>query len=120
VKVSVEKPGTPGELVHHGVKGQRWGVRRAYLNRVSRTAARNRRVGEGSGSAKDKFQTHLTTSNYRLSKSRSYKKAALDRATSAEDHVRRIENGQTTVRDVLRYTGGVRITDIVRGSTGRA
>jgi len=26
MKVSVEKPGTPEELAHHGVKGMRWGV----------------------------------------------------------------------------------------------
>ena len=25
--IPVEKPGTPGELVHHGIKGMRWGVR---------------------------------------------------------------------------------------------
>ena len=28
MQVSIEKPGTPAELVHHGVKGQKWGVRR--------------------------------------------------------------------------------------------
>jgi hypothetical protein len=28
VIVSVEKPGTPAELVHHGVKGMKWGVRK--------------------------------------------------------------------------------------------
>lgn len=28
MKVSVEKPGTPAELVHYGVKGMKWGVRK--------------------------------------------------------------------------------------------
>lgn len=28
MKVSVEKPGTPAELVHHGIKGMKWGVRK--------------------------------------------------------------------------------------------
>lgn len=28
MKVALEKPGTPGELVHHGVKGMQWGHRR--------------------------------------------------------------------------------------------
>lgn len=28
MKVSVEKPGTPKELVHFGIKGQKWGVRK--------------------------------------------------------------------------------------------
>ena len=29
MKVSVEKPGTPGELVHHGTKGMKWGHQKA-------------------------------------------------------------------------------------------
>ena len=28
MQVSIEKPRTPSELVHHGVKGQKWGVHR--------------------------------------------------------------------------------------------
>jgi hypothetical protein len=28
MQVSVKKPGTPSELVHHGVKGMKWGVHR--------------------------------------------------------------------------------------------
>lgn len=27
--IPVEKPGTPAELVHHGTKGMKWGVRRS-------------------------------------------------------------------------------------------
>jgi hypothetical protein len=38
--ISVEKPGTPSELVHHGVKGQKWGVRRRVLG------AANTRTGK--------------------------------------------------------------------------
>jgi hypothetical protein len=33
VEVSVEKPGTPEELAHHGVKGMKWGVRRSQATR---------------------------------------------------------------------------------------
>jgi hypothetical protein len=29
VIVSLEKPGTPQELVHHGIRGMKWGVRKA-------------------------------------------------------------------------------------------
>ena len=36
--VSVEKPGTPAEVLeHHGVKGQKWGVRRKF-NRANPTS----------------------------------------------------------------------------------
>jgi hypothetical protein len=43
--LSVEKPGSPAELVHHGVKGQKWGVRR------------NRLATSGSGSSVQKKVT---------------------------------------------------------------
>jgi hypothetical protein len=41
VIVPLEKPGTPRELVHFGVKGMHWGIRRDYqgLGRRSRTPA---------------------------------------------------------------------------------
>lgn len=120
MRVSVEKPGTPSELVHHGVKGQKWGVRQAYTARISRGAARNRRVGLGKGTHQDKLRTHLTTSTYRLAKADSFKGAALDRARSTERHVKRMETGKATVIDQLRFIGNVRPSDIVRGVRGKA
>lgn len=30
--ISLEKPGTPAELVHHGIKGMKWGVRNRKFN----------------------------------------------------------------------------------------
>jgi hypothetical protein len=39
--LSVEKPGTPEELVHVGVKGMRWGVRKAVDTAIgTKTAGR--------------------------------------------------------------------------------
>lgn len=38
--ITIEKPGSPAELAHHGVKGQKWGVRRARA--ASRREAFNR------------------------------------------------------------------------------
>jgi hypothetical protein len=38
--LSVEKPGSPAEILeHHGVKGQKWGVRRKF-NRANPTSAK--------------------------------------------------------------------------------
>jgi hypothetical protein len=54
MKVSVEKPGTPGELVHHGVKGMKWGVRREKAGSGARRAGGvAKKVGKGLGKAAD-------------------------------------------------------------------
>lgn len=36
MKVALEKPGTPDELVHHGVKGMHWGIRGASTREFRR------------------------------------------------------------------------------------
>lgn len=121
MKVSVSKPGSPGDVLeHHGKKGMKWGVRNAYEARISRGAARNRRVGEGGGSFRDKARTHLSTSNARLMVSKGFQDAALNRAISTERHVQRMKTGKANVIDQLRFIGNVRPSDIVRGATGHA
>lgn len=118
--VDLEKPGTPEELVHYGVKGMKWGVRKSYTDRVSKRAARLRRVGEGKGSALDKLRVHGTTSNITLARSAiqrrpGFKGAALIRAEGAEAHVARVQAGEATALDVLRMAGGVNLADVYRG-----
>jgi hypothetical protein len=56
VQVSVDKPGTPGELVelaHHGVKGMKWGTRKSgsEINRES-----NRRLIRKAPTSRDRAQ----------------------------------------------------------------
>jgi len=61
VKVSVEKPGTPGELVHHGVKGMKWGVRKEQVSSAGRrTGSVAKKVGKGLGKAADSTFFELT------------------------------------------------------------
>jgi ribosomal protein S8 len=61
MKVSVEKPGTPGELVHHGVKGMKWGVRKEQASSGARRAGSvAKKVGKGLGKAADNTFFELT------------------------------------------------------------
>lgn len=52
MKVSVEKPGTPEELTHHGTKGMKWGVRRAETKAVR--ARSNARFNKKNPTGRDK------------------------------------------------------------------
>lgn len=118
--VSIEKPGTPEELVHYGKKGMKWGVRKAYAQSASARGATQRRVGEGKGSTVDKLRVHGTTSYLSLSRAAltgrpGFKGAALVRAERTEAHVQRIETGRATAHDVLRMAGTISMNDIYRG-----
>lgn len=116
--IAIEKPGTPEEIVleHHGVKGQRWGVRKAYSTRLAGMAARDRRVATGTGSGRDKLATALTTSNYAVVRRGGLKNAAAFRADKREAHAKRLANGEATTLDVLKLAGGVRISDLARAN----
>lgn len=128
MKVSVEKPGSPTDILeHHGKKGMKWGVRNAYVQSVRTRAARQRRVSKGQGSKADKLRTHLTTSAASIDRGRNakgrtrgikgaFKGGARARAISSEQHAKRMENGKATVFDIVRMAGTIKVSDIVKGS----
>jgi hypothetical protein len=61
MKVSVEKPGTPEELAHHGIKGMKWGVRREQAGSGARRAGSvAKKAGKGLGKAADNTLFELT------------------------------------------------------------
>lgn len=43
------------------------------------------------------------------------KVAAKRRAERLEAQVKRMENGEATTKDILKYYGGVRMTDVIKG-----
>lgn len=114
--ISVEKPGSPQELVHFGRKGMKWGVRNAYIDKASGQAASYRRVAEGKGSAIDKLRTSGRVSGITIVKAhRSGRSTAEQVAVQQEQHVARMKAGKATISDILRATGQVSMRTIIQG-----
>ena len=69
--ISVEKPGTPSELVHHGIKGMHWGVRRESASggggggskggKGSAVRSKTKRIGTGLGKHVDNVLFEMGT-----------------------------------------------------------
>lgn len=67
MRVSVEKPGTPEELAHHGVKGMKWGVRSATAGGkgIAKGARAGGRAARAVGRGIDNTQFELGAHNDR-------------------------------------------------------
>lgn len=120
--ISTEKPGTPTELVHHGVKGMKWGVRKAYTERRTKESESFRRYGDKTGTGKDKARVYLGKhglSAAEIALAGGAKNAALKRADKIDAHVARINNGQAHVLDKLHMYGNVRVSDLAKGYKNR-
>lgn len=69
--LSVEKPGTPAELVHHGVKGMKWGVRNKSASSGGSSSRSElsglKRAGRRIGSAIDDAVFELGAKNDQVS-----------------------------------------------------
>lgn len=112
------------ELVHFGVKGMRWGVRKTYVDKVNKTTARLQRVSSGKGSTFDKVATvgwggglHGGVSNLDVIKGLGAPKKVMRSAINRnEAHVARINNGKLKARDVLRVAGTLSVLDIGAGA----
>jgi hypothetical protein len=82
--ISVEKPGTPAELIHYGKKGMKWGVRNSDI---------------GTGSFKKQFSTRQQR-NAEIQRSRAQK--SLGKATQTEMAVaKRLTSGEKAVATLL-------------------
>lgn len=116
MRVSVEKPGSPEELIHFGKKGMKWGVRKSYLDSVSKRGAQQRRVAEGKGSLGDKLKVGLTTSGLTIGRAKKRGVSpAMERAIRTEEHIARIKAGKATTHDILRAIGSTTMPDLKRG-----
>lgn len=104
---------SPVELVHYGVKGMKWGVRKARTGRLNVRASRLERVASGKGSVRDKAVTIGGTSIYGAVKSHgSLKKEAARRAESLRGQERRLATGKAKTLDVLKAYGSTTVAGL--------
>ena len=104
---------SPGELVHYGVKGMKWGVRKARTGDLNVRASRNERVAAGKGSLTDKVVTLGGSSAARLITSGGLKKEAARRAADKRAQIERLSTGKAKASDVLRAYGTVSVASLV-------
>lgn len=91
-------------LVHFGVKGMRWGVRKN--NQLDRRITRAKKVASGKANFREKATFVTTdTSQAALAKNRGVKGAARSRAAQLEARKARIDSGKNSVLDVLKDFG---------------
>lgn len=120
-------------LEHHGIKGMKWGVRKAessgaagaarkvgssvnasYSERMTKASNMWGQVAQGKGSKFDKFRTLLSTPVYKLALGQR-KSYAQKQSDELKAHVERINNGQAKVKDVLTYAHNIRYVDLIKG-----
>lgn len=102
-----------GDLTHYGVKGMKWGVKKARTGRLNVRASRLERVASDRGSVRDKVVTIGGTSVYGAVKSQgSLKKEAARRAQNLRDQERRLAAGKTKTLDILKAYGTLTVAGL--------
>lgn len=99
------------ELIHYGVKGMKWGVRKAHTGTLNKGASRLERVASGKGSLRDKIGAAGTSSVYGLAK-RGLKGNSAFRAEKLRAEEKRLATGKAKVRDVLRAYGSANLVTL--------
>lgn len=103
----------PGdELAHYGVKGMRWGVRKARTGDLNAKASRHERVAAGKGSLTDKAVTLGGSSLYNLAR-RGLKGEAARRGRNERAQIERLATGKAKATDILRAYGTVSVYSLV-------
>ncbi len=103
IMVGQEKPSLDDIIEHHGVKGQKWGVRREL-----RTAALER-VGAGQGSTRDKLTAVNNSSGLSLARNHGLQGSAANAAANRRAVDARVARGEGSVNDFLKQHGGDRL-----------
>src|SRR5687768_6068812 len=100
------------ELKHYGVKGMKWGVRKARTGDLNLRAARLERVADGTATKMEKFATAMNSTAANLVRSGGLKNEAARRAKKLRDQEKRLATGKAKTSDILKAYGTVSLSSL--------
>jgi hypothetical protein len=97
-----------GELEHHGIKGQKWGVRngkpnlaqRSYLRKQQHAIDLYKRAAKPNSSKTDRLLAALNMDLKDMKQG--IRVGAKEKIQKVKEHRERIERGEATLKDVMR------------------
>ena len=110
-----------GDLAHYGVKGMRWGVRKARTGLIETKTKRLDRVASGTGTFRQKAVTAAGLSAQEIGRAGGFRKGTLKRAAANKSsdlkaQSERLASGKAKASDILKAYGTVTLTDIARST----
>lgn len=116
-----DKPGAPGELLHFGVKGMKWGVRKksdggrvrgALLDQNQRTTAVLKRARRGDGATVGERVGRRIGIGLHGGKNR-YNRQVDKNLRDLKAQKKRLESGKLAVQDLNQFIWTVPVTDLL-------
>ncbi|ASU04006.1 hypothetical protein SEA_MAYA_10 [Streptomyces phage Maya] len=100
------------ELKHYGVKGMKWGVRKARTGDLNLQASRHETIARGEGTKMQKISATLNTPFKKLLVKDGVKQHAAERAKDLRGQERRLATGKAKTSDILKAYGTVSISSL--------
>jgi len=107
------------EIKHYGVKGMKWGVRKARTGDLNVRATRQETIAKGEGTKLQKTVAALNTPFSKLVQKDGVKKHAADRAKALRDEEERLATGKAKVSDILKAYGSANVYSLVGAANKR-
>ncbi|WPJ30704.1 hypothetical protein [Streptomyces phage Psst2] len=101
------------EVKHYGVKGMKWGVRKARTGDLNLQASRHEMIARGEGTKLQKVSATLNTPFKKLLVKDGVKEHAAERAKDLRGQEQRLATGKARTSDVLKAYGTVSVSSLV-------